>query len=71
MKYTLFINHVVSKSIQPVIEMKDSAPDKAVRINDVQASKSGKFCNINLTLERNLKCSQSSLSEFFFCYKFN
>ncbi|XP_077011011.1 ankyrin repeat domain-containing protein 26-like isoform X4 [Tamandua tetradactyla] len=28
------------QSIQPVIEMKDSAPNKAVRINDVQASKS-------------------------------
>ncbi|XP_077009222.1 ankyrin repeat domain-containing protein 26 isoform X4 [Tamandua tetradactyla] len=44
------------QSIQPVIEMKDSAPNKAVRINDVQASKSdfSDWDSVSLTLNNEI-----------------
>lgn len=65
-KCTLFINQLVSKPIQPAVGVKDSVPNKAVGMKDLQTARSGKFCSANFTLERGtlkyLKHSQPSYS---------
>lgn len=53
MKCTLFINHLVSKPIQPTRVVTDPVPNKAEGMKDVQTSRSGEFCNSYLTLGRN------------------
>ena len=50
--------------------MKDSVPNKTVRMKDLQTSSSGKFCSTQLTLEKGtlkyLKCLVFILLTFFF-----
>lgn len=55
MKCTLFITHLVSKSIQLTVEAKDPDPNKAVGKEDVQTPTSGMFCNTNFSLERSAR----------------
>ena len=56
--------------IQPAVRMKDSVPNKTVRMKNFQTSSSGKFCSAQLTLERgtlkHLRCSVFILLTFFF-----
>ncbi|EHB01988.1 Ankyrin repeat domain-containing protein 26 [Heterocephalus glaber] len=40
MKYIVFIKYLTSNPIQPAIEMKDSVPNKAVAVEDLQTCKS-------------------------------
>ena len=76
MKCTLRTNHIVSIPLQPTVEEKDSVPKKGAELEEKQTSKSGKFYNRNITMERStfkyLKCSQSSSSGLllFFWTKF-
>ena len=64
MRCTLCRNHIVLIPIQPTVEVEDSFSDKTVGMKDIQTSRSGKFYNTNLTVERStlkyLKCSYSS-----------
>ncbi|XP_055260194.1 ankyrin repeat domain-containing protein 30B-like [Moschus berezovskii] len=55
-------------NVKPAVRMKDSVPNRTIRMKDFQTSSSGKFFRTQLTLERGtlkyLKCSVFILLTF-------
>ena len=64
MECTLCTNPIVSIPLEPPVKEKRSVSKKGGEMEKRQTSKSGKFYNRNVTMERStfqyLKCSQSS-----------
>jgi hypothetical protein len=66
MKYIIIPKYLASKSIQHIVEKKDSDQAKALGRKDARSFQSGKFCNVNYCEDNHVDTVERQTFHFLF-----